>query len=105
MSIIDWSSSVFSTDLLGIGCDLTVMTSTSGGGGAGVGLFEHPANMSRPAPSAAPRRFLKYLAECIDILLDTELTYNVLQRLREGQDQAFSLQIDHQTFKGFLTAE
>src|SRR3546814_13004344 len=74
-----------SSTTLGIGCDLTVMTSTSGGGGAGVGLSEHPANMSRAAPSAALRRLLKYLAECIDILPDTELTYNALQRLRDGQ--------------------
>src|SRR3546814_8232256 len=81
------------------------MTSTSGGGGAGVGLSEHPANMSRAAPSAAPRRFLKYLAECIDILPDTELTYNALQRLRDGQVAAVSLSIDTAPITGFSTAE
>src|SRR3546814_293626 len=94
-----------SSTTLGIGCDLTVMTSTSGGGGAGAGLSEHPANMSRAAPSAAPRRFLKYLAECIDILPDTELTYNALQRLRDGQVAAVSLSIDTAPITGFSTAE
>src|SRR3546814_7546952 len=81
------------------------MTSTSGGGGAGVGLSEHPANMSRAAPSAAPRRFLKYLAECIDILPDTELTYNALQRLRDGQVAAVSLSIDTAPITGFRSEE
>src|SRR3546814_10386942 len=61
--------------------------------------------MSRAAPSAAPRRFLKYLAECIDILPDTELTYNALQRLRDGQVAAVSLSIDTAPITGFSTAE
>src|SRR3546814_15065044 len=61
------------------------MTYTAGGAGACESLPEHPADMSRAAASATLRTLLKYLAECIDILPYTELTYNALQRRRDGQ--------------------